>query len=71
LLVEENYPDENLSNLAKKIRDIEEVFRKLTEDYQIDWDNLEEYRKHKDLFDFCVQNIGFDFNTLYEHLDEY
>ncbi|CDW80585.1 UNKNOWN [Stylonychia lemnae] len=71
LIVEQNSPDENLSNLAKKISEIEEIFSKLIKNFQINWDHLEEYKSHKDVFDFCVQNVGLDFNTLYEHLDEY
>lgn len=37
----------------------------------IKWEVLEELSKSREIFDFSIDNTGLDFNSLYEHLDEF
>lgn len=42
----------------------------MNESEKIKFDILEELSKSKDTFEYSIANIGFDFNDLFERLDE-
>ena len=63
--------DTNLQIIALEVEKTEAIFKLLDNNKIINWLFIEDLSKSKDTFEFSIQNIGLNFNDLYEHLDEF
>eukprot|EP00347_Sterkiella_histriomuscorum_P010832 403374756 len=63
-------PQESLESVSKRVSKITEDFTNIDSYYNINWSHLEEYVRSKDTYEFCIQVSGFEFNSLYEYMDD-
>jgi hypothetical protein len=50
---------------------VDSVLKVILDNSKINWGYIQDYSKTKDLYDYCVKNIGLDYNNLYEFLEGY